>query len=190
MLKSGMKKNFIFLIAVSLLFVSFSGAEEVKSEAPALGFDKVLHFSAGFILAEGVFRVQDSMSFVLPIVLPSAAGFGKELIDKKFDWLDFACTGLGAVSRCYLLPYPVVQELQIGPLTLEYDKILHFSAGFIISDITFTLQRSDDIILPILLPSLAGAGKEFIDGCFDWRDFGYTVFGGIVRTTLRVSFKF
>ena len=82
------------------------------------------------------------------------------------------------------------EEFNLLGATLEYDKILHFETGFIISDLTFHFQNNDDILLPIVIPTAFGLGKELIDGDFDWRDLGYTFLGAVTRSVLKVNFKF
>ena len=179
----------IYILMSSLFFLSFSGAEELRSESPILGYDKALHFAAGYVISDTIFALQRYNNALLPFLVPAAAGAGKELYDNYFDWKDFGCTCLGAVTRI-CIPLTGTEELRLGSLTVEYKKVIAFAGGYITAELVFMFQRSDDVFLPILLPAAAGAGIELLEGDFDWKSAGYAALGAVVRSVLRLGFKF
>lgn len=65
--------------------------------------DKILHFLAGYAIADMSAPVGDYWS----VAIATGAGTAKELSDKfikktKFDWADLACTFAGGFFRMWL----------------------------------------------------------------------------------------
>ncbi|MEI6846392.1 MAG: hypothetical protein WCK36_05015, partial [Candidatus Firestonebacteria bacterium] len=165
-------KNMLLVLA-SFLYISSAGAQELKVAGFSFQYDKMLHFAAGYIIADVVFTIQKNNDIFLPLLVPTAVGVGKELLDSVFDWKDLGSTEIGASTK--VLVYfsgSGTKEYRWGSFTLEYDKMLQFAAGYFISEIVFTFQRSDDPLLPVLIPLTIAAGKELVDGYFDWKDLG------------------
>ena len=180
----------ITILMISVFYLSFSGAGEPRRESSSvLGYDKALHFTAGYVISDTIFALQRYNNALLPFLVPAAAGAGKELYDNYFDWKDFGCTCLGAVTRI-CIPLTGKEELRLGSLTVEYKKVLAFAGGYITAELVFMFQRSDDVFLPILLPAAAGAGIELLEGDFDGRSAGYAALGAVLRSVLRLGFKF
>jgi len=178
----------VFLALAGAIFIlSFSDARALQDESAFFGYDKFLHFTAGYLLSDAAFTIQKNNNALLPLLLPTAIGTGKEIVDSVFDWKDLACTGLGAAVR---VSVSGVEELHFGSLTLEHAKLVDFAAGYMAAELVFIIQKNDEILLPVLIPVFASAGKELVDGYFDWKDFGYVSFGAVVRSLLRASFKF
>lgn len=178
-----------FVLLSLILTVIFCGAEEHRSGEAFFEYDKVLHFTAGYLISDAVYTVQKTNNIFFPLLLPAAAGAGKELSDSYFDWKDFGCTGLGAVTRTFF-SFSGTEALSLGSFTLEYDKVIDFATGYLTAELIFMRQKSGDILLPLLLPAALGAGKELLEGNFDWKSVGYTLLGAVTRAVLRVSLKF
>ena len=176
-------------LAGAIFILSFSDARALQDESSFLGYDKLLHFTAGYLLSDAAFTIQKNNNALLPLLLPTAIGTGKEIVDSVFDWKDLACTGLGAAVRVFV-SLSGAEEFHFGSITLEHAKLVDFAAGYMAAELVFMIQKSDEILLPVLIPASATAGKELVDGHFDWKDFGYVSLGAVVRSLLRASFKF
>jgi uncharacterized protein YfiM (DUF2279 family) len=73
------------------------------------GYDKVLHFAAGFVFALIAYGV-NGQSYLSGIVVATAAGVSKELYDwlikrRYFDWLDLIATVAGGAIGMLLMRF-------------------------------------------------------------------------------------
>lgn len=104
------------------------------------------------------------------------------------------------MKRLYVIVVTVVilmyaLTLRAEGITIETDKTLHFTAGAGVGilanaymDSQYKLAKKEkDIeyyILPVLSVVSIATLKELSDNTFDWKDWGYTLFGGGVAITV------
>ena len=94
----------ITILMISVFYLSFSGAGEPRRESSSvLGYDKALHFTAGYVISDTIFALQRYNNALLPFLVPAAAGAGKELYDSRqpgnrWDWNDMKWNVIGVAS--------------------------------------------------------------------------------------------